>query len=131
VIVEVLKTANPGQPEVVEVDLRWTGRWDYSATRWSEPPRATRGGMAAGRWPFALLVGGSLYLHNAVAEALYVGGDGRSLTYGAGRSAARYERISDDVVLRLATHAGGGRTEREREKQDGTRAAFVAIVEAL
>lgn len=133
VAVERTENASAG---VVELDLDFSG-FEYSGYRWAETPRGQRGGCGVVNYPFALLVGGAFYLHNAVVEAAYLCGEGKSITYGRGRNAARYELIAEDVILNLATREvrteSGARklSDRERSKEEGIRAAFAAIVEVL
>ncbi len=128
--VEVLREENRAAG-VVEIDLAFRGSWDYSAERWASTPHAHRGGCASGRYPFALLIGGRVFLHNAVVEALYVGVEAGEVRYGAGRNAARYEPVSEDTLLSLATRVPCGRSERELAKDRGIAAAFSALVESL
>lgn len=127
--VKVVRTEN-ASAGLVELDLDFRG-YDYSGERWAETPRGQRNGCGVVRYPFALLVGGAFYVHNAVAEAAYLSDDGASIRYGAGRNAARYVRISEETILNLATREVWGRSERERAKEGGIRDAFAAIVEAL
>ena len=108
------------------LSLVWSGA-DYHARRWAE----TRS------YPFALLVSGRVYVHNAVVKAAYLApSDVPDLRFGAGRRACRYELVREDELKRCAVPSpsgGYGRapSEAETEKDAGIVAAFSALLASL
>lgn len=116
---------------VVELDLEFKGGWEYEERRWAQTPPMHRQGCAVGSFPFAIVIRGRVFLHNAVVRSTYIVPQGGAVRYGAGRNVARYEAVTEDAILQYATAEAYGYTARERAKGESIRRAFEAIVEAL